>query len=60
VFLGKFLYPEPLLARQGLTPAHIPSYLNRDDVLEQLTPRLAPKRGAASGVLTQAWAAGWR
>jgi hypothetical protein len=49
VFLGKFLYPEPKLARQGLTPAHIPSYLNRDDVLEQITPRLAPKRGAAPG-----------
>ncbi len=49
VFLGKFLYPEPLLERQGLTLAHIPSYLNRDDVLEQLTPRLAPKRGAEPG-----------
>lgn len=49
VFLGKFLYPEPQLARRGLTPAHIPSYLNRDDVLEQVTPRLAPKRGAAPG-----------
>ena len=49
MFLGKFLYPEPQLARQGLTPAHIPSYLNHDDVLEQVTPRLAPKRGAAPG-----------
>jgi hypothetical protein len=49
VFLGKFLYPEPQLARQGVTPAHIPSYLNRDDVLEQVTPHLAPKRGATPG-----------
>lgn len=46
VFLGKFLHPEPQLARQGLTAAHIPCYVNRDDVLEQVTPHLAPKRGA--------------
>jgi hypothetical protein len=49
VFLGKFLHPEPQLARQGLTAAHIPCYVNRDDVLEQVTPHLAPKRGAEPG-----------
>jgi len=49
VFLGKFLHPEPLLARQGLTDAHVPCYANRDDVLEQVTPHLAPKRGAKPG-----------
>jgi hypothetical protein len=49
VFLGKFLHPEPGLTRQGLTAAHIPCYLNQDDVLEQVTPYLAPKRGARPG-----------
>lgn len=52
VFLGKFLHPEPALARQGLTAAHIPCYLNRDDVLEQVTPHLAPRRGATPGGLS--------
>jgi hypothetical protein len=47
VFLGKFLYPEPQLARQGLTPAHIPCYANRDDVLEHVEQYLTPKRGTA-------------
>jgi hypothetical protein len=47
VFLGKFLHPEPQLARQGLTAAHIPCYADRDDVLEEVTPHLTPKRGAA-------------
>jgi TniQ len=49
VFLGKFLHPEPALARQGLTAAHVPCYLLQDDVLEQVTPHLAPKRGARPG-----------
>jgi len=49
VFLGKFLHPEPALARQGLTAAHVPCYVNRDDVLEQVTPHLAPRRGARPG-----------
>jgi hypothetical protein len=49
VRLGKFLHPEPHLARQGLTSAHVPGYVNRDDVLEQVTPHLAPKRGAGPG-----------
>lgn len=48
-FLAKFLHPEPQLARQGLSSAHIPGYLDRDDVLEQVTPHLAPKRGAGPG-----------
>lgn len=43
VFLGKFLYPEPQLARQGLTSAHIPCYANRDDVLEHVEQYLTPK-----------------
>jgi hypothetical protein len=47
VFLGKFLHPEPQLARQGLTTAHIPCYADRDDVLEYVALHLAPKRGAA-------------
>jgi len=49
VFLGKFLHPEPALARRGLTAAHIPCYLDQDDVLEQVTPHLAPRRGATPG-----------
>ncbi len=49
MFLGKFLHPEPALARQGLTAAHIPCYANRDDVLGQVTPHLAPRRGAVPG-----------
>jgi hypothetical protein len=49
VFLGKFLHPEPALARRGLTAAHVPHYLNQDDVLEQVTPHLVPWRGAGRG-----------
>jgi hypothetical protein len=49
VFLGKFLHPEPQLARQGLAAAHIPCYVDRDDVLEQVTPHLTPGRGAEPG-----------
>ena len=49
VFLGKFLHPEPQLARLGLTAAHIPCYADRDDVLEQVTPHLTPGRGAELG-----------
>jgi hypothetical protein len=47
VFLGKFLHPEPQLARLGLTAAHIPCYPDRDDVLEHVAPHLAPRRGTA-------------
>jgi hypothetical protein len=53
VRLGKFLHPEPHLARQGLTGAHVPGYVNRDDVLEQVAPHLAPKRGAGPGTWPQ-------
>lgn len=49
VFLGKFLHPEPALSREGLTAAHVPCYLDQDDVLGQVTPHLAPKRGARPG-----------
>lgn len=52
VFLGKFLHPEPGLVRRGLTPAHIPCYANRDDVLDQVTPHLVPKTSVTPG--------GWR
>lgn len=45
VFLGKFLHPEPQLARQGLTASHIPRYPDKDDVLEHVAPHLAPVRG---------------
>jgi TniQ len=51
VLLPRFLQAEPDLASQGLTAAHVPSYADRDDVLEQLSPYLAPKRGSR--------AAGW-
>lgn len=47
--LGKFLHPEPALARRGLTAAHIPSYLSQDDVLEQVTPHLARGRRVLPG-----------
>lgn len=49
VLLGRFLHPEPGLARQGLTAAHVPRYLNQDDVLEQVTPRLVLRRGVRPG-----------
>ena len=49
VFLGRFLHPEPALARQGLTAAHVPRYLNQDDVLEQVTPHLVLRRGGRPG-----------
>jgi hypothetical protein len=52
VFLGRFLHPEPGLARQGLTAAHVPRYLLQDDVLEQVTPHLVLRRGVRPG--------GWR
>lgn len=48
-FLATFLHPEPQLTRQGLTSACIPGYVNRDDVLEQVTPHIAPKRGSRPG-----------
>jgi hypothetical protein len=47
--LPKFFHLEPHLVYQGLTVAHIPCYASKDDVLEQVTPHLAPKQGAVPG-----------
>jgi hypothetical protein len=49
VFLGRFLHPEPSLARQGLTAAHVPRYLDQGDVLEQVTPHLVRRRRIRPG-----------
>jgi hypothetical protein len=53
VFLPKFLQAEPHLAHQGLAAAHIPSYADKGDVLELVTPHLVPKRGAEPGGWSQ-------
>jgi hypothetical protein len=49
VFLGKFLHPEPQLARLGLAAGHIPWHADRDDILEQVTPHLAPRQESEPG-----------
>ena len=53
VFLPSFLGTEPNLLSQGLTAAHLPSYADRDDVLEQVSPYLAPKISSTPGGWTQ-------
>lgn len=50
--LPSFLRAEPILVSQGLTAAHIPSYANRVDVLEQVSPYVALKHCSTEG--------GWR